>query len=72
MNYDPYNHFGGVKVPAEVGGNFEISQNPKMFTEKCQNNIDLGPKKTIFCILLGSGTPLKRWDLKFPIQFAKN
>ena len=22
--------------------------------------------------LWGSGTPLRRWDLKFPIEFAKN
>ena len=37
-----------------------------------RKNMDLGPKKNIFHILWGSGTPLKTWDLKFPIQFAKN
>ena len=55
-----------------MAGNFENFENPKNFTEKCQKNIDLGPKKTLFSILRGSGTPLRLWDLKFPVQFAKN
>ena len=53
INYDPYysNHFGAVKVPAEVRGNFVIFENPTYFLEFCQHCIDLGPKTTIFYIL---------------------
>ena len=58
VNEDPYNHFGGVKVPAEVGGNFGFFENPKYVPDFGQNYVGLGPKTTIFCILLGSGTHL--------------
>ena len=43
----PYNHFGGVKVPAEVRGNFENFENPNFLRKNVKQNIDFGTLKDI-------------------------